>query len=137
MENLKEWKLVTPIYIVKRDQVLLSISPKDFSFIVEENLSQIFQILARYKVKVNVMQNSAISFSMCVDGNHHPVHQCIEALQENYTVRYNDNLALYTIRHYNQAAINRIVKNRNSTAGAKDPEHGSPCAAVASPACIS
>lgn len=112
VEHLEEWDLHTPIYILKKDQVLLSISPKDFSFIVEENLSQIFDILAKYKVKVNVMQNSAISFSVCVDGDHLLDTQCIASLQENYAVRYNENLELYTIRHYNKAAINRILKNR-------------------------
>jgi aspartate kinase len=109
---MKEWSLHSPIYILKKNQVLLSITPKDFSFIVEENLSQIFDILAKHRVKVNVMQNSAISFSVCVDSNHLSDKQCIASLQENYTVRYNDNLELYTIRHYNQAAINRIIRNR-------------------------
>jgi len=112
VENLKEWSLHSPIYILKKNQVLLSISPKDFSFIVEENLSQIFDILAKHRVKVNVMQNSAISFSVCVDANRLQDNQCIASLQENYTVRYNDNLELYTIRHYNKGAINRIIKNR-------------------------
>jgi aspartate kinase len=112
VENLKEWRVSSPLYILKKNQVLLSISPRDFSFIVEENLSQIFDILAKHRVKVNVMQNSAISFSVCVDGDHLTNNKCIAALQQNYTVRYNDNLELYTIRHYNQAAINRIIKNR-------------------------
>ena len=58
------------------------------------------------------MQNSAISFSVCVDGDRLTDNQCIASLQKNYTVRYNDNLELYTIRHYNQKAINRILKNK-------------------------
>lgn len=112
VKNLKEWTVPFPIYILKKDQVLISISPRDFSFIVEENLSQIFDILARHRVKVNVMQNSAISFSVCVDANHHSITSLLADLKENYTLRYNDNLELYTIRHYNQAAINRITRNR-------------------------
>jgi aspartate kinase len=112
IENLKEWTISTPIYIRKQNQVLVSISPRDFSFIVEENLSQVFKILASYQVKVNVMQNSAISFSVCLDNNHHALPLLLSELQKNFIVRYNDDAELYTIRHYNQAAIRKISKNR-------------------------
>jgi len=112
IENIKEWNISTPIYIRKQNQVLISISPRDFSFIVEENLSQVFKILAAHQVKVNVMQNSAISFSLCVDQNHHALPLLLAELQKNFIVRYNDDAELYTIRHYNPAAIRRISKNR-------------------------
>ncbi|MCX6252189.1 MAG: aspartate kinase [Bacteroidetes bacterium] len=112
VENLQTWNVPSPIFIRKQNQVLLSISPKDFSFIMEENLSQIFRILAKHKVKVNVMQNSAISFSICVDGDQLMGSRCIKALQKSYSVRYNDNLELFTIRHYTLAAISRIVNKR-------------------------
>ena len=112
IENMKEWSISTPIYIRKQNQILISISPRDFSFIVEENLSQVFKILATHQVKVNVMQNSAISFSVCVDNNHHALHLLLLELQKNFIVRYNDNAELYTIRHYNPAAIRRISKNK-------------------------
>ena len=112
IENIKEWTISTPIYIRKQNQVLISISPRDFSFIVEENLSQVFKILANHQVKVNVMQNSAISFSVCVDKNHHALPLLLAELQQNFIVRYNEDAELYTIRHYNQAAIARISKNR-------------------------
>jgi aspartate kinase len=112
IENLEQWEVPFPIYILKKNQVLISISPRDFSFIVEENLSQIFDILAGFHVKVNVMQNSAISFSICVDGDHLQKRMLTEALSKNYSVRYNDNLDLYTIRHYTPAAFKRITRNR-------------------------
>jgi aspartate kinase len=112
IENLKEWTISTPIYIRKQNQVLISISPRDFSFIVEENLSQVFQILAVHHIKVNVMQNSAISFSICVDNNHHALPLLLSEMQKDFIVRYNDDAELYTIRHYNTAAIRRISKNR-------------------------
>jgi aspartate kinase len=101
-----------PIYILKQNQVLISISPRDFSFIVEENLSQIFDLLAKHRVKVNVMQNSAISFTICVDADHLTEGTVMNALKENYSVLYNENVELFTIRHYTPAAIKLITKNR-------------------------
>jgi aspartate kinase len=112
IEQLEEWIVLHPIYILKQNQVLISISPRDFSFIVEENLSQIFDLLARHHVKVNVMQNSAISFTICVDANHVTGTDVLAALRENYTIRYNENVELLTLRHYNPAAISRVTKGR-------------------------
>ena len=113
VENLREWKISTPIYILKQNQVLISVSPRDFSFILEENLSEIFRILASFKVKVNIMQNSAISFSICVDHDPHKVDPLISYLQKDYETRYNQGLELYTIRHYDNEAVNRVTKGRN------------------------
>jgi aspartate kinase len=112
IEHLEEWKVSHPVYILKRNQVLISIEPRDFSFIVEENLSQIFDILAKHHVKVNVMQNSAISFTVCVDAEYVSGKAVLEELQKNYTLRYNENVDLLTVRHYNPAAISRITKGR-------------------------
>lgn len=112
IENLDTWEIHCPIFIRKKNQVLLSVSPKDFSFIQEENLSQIFAILTTLRVKVNVMQNSAISFSICVDGNHQSLPELIAALKKKYKVRYNDGLELITIRHYHSRDIQRITRNK-------------------------
>jgi aspartate kinase len=79
---------------------------------VEENLSQIFDILANHHVRANVMQNSAISFTICVDGDRLSGSDVLSELQKNYTLRYNENVELITIRHYNPAAIRNIVKER-------------------------
>ena len=112
VENIREWKISTPIYILKQNQVLISVSPRDFSFIMEENLSEIFRTLAAFRIKVNVMQNSAISFSICVDNDPHKITPLLSFLQKNYETRYNQGIELYTIRHYTDEAITRITRDR-------------------------
>ena len=101
-----------PCYLFKTNQLLISISPKDFSFIAEENLYAIFGIFARYHVKINLMQNSAISFSVCTDNDPKNVQAVIKSLQRKFNVRYNQNLELITIRNYNQETIAKVVRGR-------------------------
>ena len=112
IKNIDRWNISFPIYIRKQNQVLISISPRDFSFIVEENLSQIFTVLARYRAKTNVMQNSAISFSICLERNDEVLYDLIEELSQNYEIRYNSNVDLFTVRHYTPAAISRLSRGR-------------------------
>ncbi len=112
VKNMQEWQIQSPIYIRKQDQVLISVSPRDFSFILEENLGEIFRILAGFRVKVNVMQNSAISFSICVDGDRRKIDPLIAYLGKDYETRYNEGLELFTIRHYTEEAVTRILANR-------------------------
>lgn len=100
-------------FIFKVNQVLISIFPKDFSFIIEENLSQIFNILHKNKVKVNTMLNSAISFSVSVDYDEAKVKQLISDLSETFKVKYNTGLELVTIRYYNQQTIDRVIVNKD------------------------
>lgn len=104
--------LSIPCFIFKVNQVLISISPKDFSFIVEENLSDIFKLFSERGVKINTMQNSAISFSVCIDENEIKIPNLIEALKKKYRVLYNEGLELVTIRHYNQETINRVTAGK-------------------------
>jgi len=111
IHNFKNKQLV-PCFIVKKNQVLISISPKDFSFIAEENLSTIFGLFAFFGVKINLMQNSAISFSLCVD-NKSNLNELIEELQTEFFVKYNDNVELFTIRYYDQKSIDEITKGKN------------------------
>ncbi len=101
-----------PSYIFKKNQTLLSIYPKDFSFVDEHNLSGIFDCFVKYGMKVNIMQNSALSFSVCVDGDKGDLPALIEALSRDYDCRYNGDLMLVTIRHYTQEVIDRIVGER-------------------------
>ncbi len=101
-----------PCFIFKTEQMLISISPKDFSFIVEENLSQLFSVFASCNLKINLMQNSAISFSICVDNNEHKAEQLIEKLKQEYRVLFNEKLELITIRNYDQATIDRVSKGK-------------------------
>ncbi|RZL47170.1 MAG: aspartate kinase [Pedobacter sp.] len=109
--------LSTPLpvasFIFKINQVLISIFPKDFSFIIEENLSHIFNILHKNKVKVNTMLNSAISFSVSVDNDEERIKQLITDLSETFKVKYNDGLELVTIRYYNQQTIDRVIENKD------------------------
>ncbi len=102
----------TPCYIFKRNQALISIYPIDFSFIAEENLSLIFGLFAHFGVKINLMQNSAISFSVCVDYKPEALNDLIEELNTEFNVKYNLNLELITIRNYDQQTIDKVVKNR-------------------------
>ena len=110
IHSFKEYQSV-PCFIRKTNQVLLSIFSKDFSFIAEENLSTIFALFALFNVKINVMQNSAISFSVCVDAKS-TLPQLIEELQTEFAVRYNENVELLSIRHYAAESLAPYVKGR-------------------------
>ena len=98
--------------ILKRNQALVSLTPHDFSFVIEESLSKIFAILYRHRVKVNLVQNSAISFTICVDDEHLRLPGAIEELQKTFTVRFNSNLELLTIRHYTSHVVDEMVGER-------------------------
>lgn len=99
-------------YIFKTDQILISIQPKDFSFIAEDNLSNIFAIFSKHGVKVNMMQNSAISFSVCVDDDDFKIKPLIAELQDQFKVLYNQNVQLMTIRNYDNDIVNKLSENK-------------------------
>ena len=102
-----------PCFIVKKDQVLISLSSLDFSYIVEENLSEIFRLLHLYKMKVDVIQNSAISFSVCVDNIYHNLEKLLQHLKAKFKVTCYEGVSLYTVRHYNEDAINTLEQGKN------------------------
>lgn len=104
--------LPVPSFIFKVSQVLISIFPKDFSFIIEEHLSSIFNLFHKNKVKVNTMLNSAISFSVSVDDSD-KIDLLIKDLSETFKVKYNKGLELVTIRYYNQNTIDRVTVNKD------------------------
>ena len=103
---------LAPAFIRKTDQCLLSFSSKDFSFISEENLAVIFDTLAQAKLKINVMQNSAISFSVCTDFSERRVHRLLNLLREQFTLHYNTGLTLFTIKNYDSASVARLTGGR-------------------------
>lgn len=103
---------LTPLYIFKNKQILISIQPRDFSFIAEENLHTIFATLATLNIRVNMMQNTALSFSICIDDNPILLGQLTERLRHSFNVRYNRNLQLVTIRYYTPDIIKSIVAGR-------------------------
>lgn len=101
-----------PCFIVKKDQVLISLSSLDFSYIVEENISEIFNLLHQYKMKVDVIQNSAISFSVCVDNIYNNLEKLLQHLKAKFKVDCQENVSLYTIRHYNDNAIKQLETDK-------------------------
>ena len=103
---------LTPLYIFKNHQTLISVLPKDFSFIAEDNLQTIFATLAELNIRVNLMQNSALSFSLCIDDNEMLLEQLRQRLSSQYLLRYNRELQLITIRYYTQHIVDTIVGGR-------------------------
>ena len=103
---------IVPNFIFKDNQILLSIMPKDLSFATESRLSEIFSLLAKHKIKVNMMQNSAISFSVCFDENLNILPALLNDLEKDFSVRYNEGLQLVTIRHYTLDSINKAIRGR-------------------------
>ena len=104
-------KLV-PSFIFKMNQVLFSFTPKDFSFIVEDNLSDIFNRLSKANAKINLMQNSALQFSIVLDADKVNIQKLLSLFTDIYQVRYNTGLELVTIRHYNLDTIDHLTANK-------------------------
>ncbi|AWG24151.1 aspartate kinase [Flavobacterium kingsejongi] len=100
----------SPCFIVKKNQLLISLSSINFSFIMEENISEIFALLHQFKMKVHLIQNSAISFSVCVDDKFGNFKELKSLLSKKFKVTHNDDVSLYTIRHFTDAA-SKIVEN--------------------------
>ncbi len=103
---------MVPSFIFKMDQLLIGITTRDFSFIVEEHLSDIFEKLARLQVKINVMQNSALSFSILVDQSKTNIEAFKELFETSYKLHFDENLELVTIRHYDRETIERVTGNK-------------------------
>lgn len=101
-----------PCFIVKKDQVLISLSSLDFSFMVEENISEIFKLFHQYQMKVDLIQNSAISFRVCVDNKFNQLEKLIQHLKARFKVSYKTGVSLYTIRHFNEQAINELERDK-------------------------
>jgi aspartate kinase len=105
-------RLNIPSYIFKIDQVLISIQPKDFSFIAEDNLSDIFEVFSKHGVKINLMQLSAISFSVCCDHDELKIQELVKEIQTQFKVLYNSGLELMTVRYYTQDTIDTLTINK-------------------------
>ncbi|MFK7785062.1 MAG: aspartate kinase [Crocinitomicaceae bacterium] len=103
---------LVPSFIFKMNQVLFSFTPKDFSFLVEKNLSHIFDLLSQSNAKINIMQNSALDFSILVDAEKVSIDRILELFSDDYSVKFNEGLELVTIRHYDQATIDRVTVDK-------------------------
>lgn len=101
-----------PCYILKKDQVLLSILPRDLTFVMETDLSHIFERFASWGIAVNMMENSALHFSVSIDANE-KLPALLEELEKDYEVRYNSGLELLTVRHYEDSDLERYTEGRS------------------------
>ena len=101
-----------PVYINKEDQVLITISPKDFSFIAEESISDIYKIFAHNRMRMNLVQQSAMNFSGAIDKPERGFEILIEELKKKFVVHYNEDLELLTIRYYNVDIIQKMTRDR-------------------------
>jgi aspartate kinase len=113
IQSSTENDALIPSFIFKMNQILMSISAKDFSFIVEENMSTIFAKLAQFSARINVMQNSALNFTVCMEIRPEKLPLLVEELSKDYIIKYNDDLELVTIRHYDQATIDRVIVGKD------------------------
>lgn len=107
-----DYKNTVPTFIFKKNQVLISISPRDFSFIIEENIRDIFEQLAARRIKVNLMQNSALKFSLCINEDNGKLKEFIEVLSQRYKILYNNNCELVTIRNYTDDLAKKLSESR-------------------------
>jgi len=99
-------------FILKKNQVLISLSSLDFSFMMEDNIGDVFMLLHQFKMKVNLIQNSAISFSVCVDNKYDKLELLLSKLRETFLVSWNENVTLYTVRHSNSSEIKDLLKGK-------------------------
>lgn len=102
----------TSCFIVKKNQLLISLSSIDFSFIMEENISEIFALLHKFKIKVSLIQNTAISFSICIEDKFGNFNDLKNILSKKFKVSYNENVSLYTIRHFTKEAAEIVEKDK-------------------------
>ncbi len=103
---------LVPCYIFKQNLILLKLSSLDFSFMVEDNISDIFKELHKFKMKVDVIQNSAISFSVCFFDKYNKIKELIKNLEGKYKIDMNKNVSLFTIRHFDEKSIKKITNKR-------------------------
>jgi aspartate kinase len=101
-----------PVFITKEDQVLITISPLDFSFMAEESISDIYRLFAQYRMKVNLVQQSAMNFSVAIDQPERGFDKLIGDLKKKFVVHYNGGLELLTIRYYNQDVVQKMIQGR-------------------------
>nr|WP_299382732.1 aspartate kinase [Allomuricauda sp.] len=102
-----------PCFIVKKNQVLIKLSSLDFSFIVENNISDIFKLFHDHRMKVDLIQNSAISFSVCLDNKFNGLQPMLDKLKRRFKVVCHEDVSLYTIRHFDDNAVKSLQNGRS------------------------
>lgn len=112
IQQSEEYDRKVPSFIFRMDQVLISLSPKDFSFVIEENLEEIFAYLNEAGIRMNIMQNSAVSFSFCCDKDRVDIDALVKHFNDKYIVKYNEPLELVTVRHYDEETLKRVTTGK-------------------------
>ena len=103
---------IIPVFIKKEDQILISILPKDFSFVMGDNLSRIFLLFITHGIKVNLVEASAVSIDVCVDDERSKIEVLLDDLKTEYAAVYNDKMEMLTVRHYTPEALVLITEGR-------------------------
>jgi len=103
---------IEPVFIKKEEQILISILPKDFSFVMGDNLSRIFHTFITHGIKVNLVEASAVSIDVCVDDERAKVNALLEDLKDEYSAVYNEDVELLSVRHYTLESVERISSGR-------------------------
>ncbi len=101
-----------PIIVLKKNQVLITVTSRDYSFITEDKISDIYEIFHGLKIKINLMQNAAISFSCCIDNNPEKIEQLIKALHQGFKLSYNEGLELLTVRYTKDGLLEELSNGR-------------------------
>ncbi|MFW5705846.1 MAG: aspartate kinase, partial [Bacteroidota bacterium] len=112
IHDSKDADHLIPFLILKQDQVLMSFSSRDFSFVAEDKLQRLFEAFNRFNIKINLMQNAAISFSVCINHPKEKLSLLIDDLNMEFYIRYNDGLELLTIRHFTDEIIDQYLGDR-------------------------
>lgn len=112
IQESDEFDTLVPSFIFTKNQILLSLSPRDFSFVAEGHLQQIFSALHQIGVNVNLMQNSALSFSICFKDDTEKLKSLVRSLETDYKILYNKGITLFSVRHYDEGTIKSITNGK-------------------------
>ncbi|MBU3676319.1 MAG: aspartate kinase [Chitinophagaceae bacterium] len=113
VHNTTENMAYPPLMVLKSNQVLLQVSTRDYAFITEEKLSELYQLFHALRIKINLIQNAAISFVACIDFHAEKLNNLLEALSKNYDVKRNEGVFLFTVRHYTEEILQTELMHRN------------------------
>ena len=109
----KKLEPLIPCYILKPNQVLIRLSSLDFSFMVEDNISEVFALLYKFQMRVDLIQNSAISFSVCVNNKYDRLEELLQVLRSKFKVTFFENVDLYTVRYFDSEALKSIEAQKD------------------------
>ena len=112
IDSCEEFIHYAPSFILKDNQMLVTIRPRDFSFMNEQNLGILFGMLNELNIHANMIQTSALNLSICIDENLAKLNQLIDSLEQSFLIKYNIGLQLFTIRHYTEGIERQFIQGR-------------------------